>query len=130
MCAIAAKYGQLQMLQWLRTHGYPWTCSTTLNAATYGHLDVLQWSIDNGCRLEFQCFTNAVKGGHIEILEYLQSRRHAPYIHDVPAYLHEAAIRGHQLKSLMWLHTHGYPVPRHLGLLYIPKDIEAWLETL
>ena len=47
-CELAAGGGQLEVLRWLREHGYPWGASTC-DAASRGHLDVLKWLREQGC---------------------------------------------------------------------------------
>ena len=48
-CAIIAKVGKLEVLQWARANGCPWDEYNTCSAAERrGHLEVLQW-VANGC---------------------------------------------------------------------------------
>jgi hypothetical protein len=41
LCIAAAEKGDLQLLQWLRTHDCAWNADTCREAAVHGHLDVL-----------------------------------------------------------------------------------------
>ena len=49
ICHSAARYGQLQALQWLRENECPWNCDTCHAAAEGGHLSCLKWARENGC---------------------------------------------------------------------------------
>ncbi len=49
MCKVAAKYGRLEMLKWLREQDYPWDEDVPIGAIKYGHIDTFSWAIDNGC---------------------------------------------------------------------------------
>ena len=49
MCSLAAKGGQLEVLQWARANGCPWDEETCAFATIGGHLEVLQWLHANGC---------------------------------------------------------------------------------
>ncbi len=44
ICAFSARYGRLDILQWLRAGGAPWDTWTCNFAARNGHLKVLQWA--------------------------------------------------------------------------------------
>ena len=47
-CARAAFIGNLELLQWLREHDYPWDAGTCANAVFGSHLEVLGWALANG----------------------------------------------------------------------------------
>ncbi|CAB9499976.1 ankyrin repeat protein [Seminavis robusta] len=64
-CAYAAKNGHLEMLQWLREHGY--TCSY---AAKAGHLEILQWARNNGCRWDDMTSSRPAENGHLEVIKW------------------------------------------------------------
>ena len=49
ICALAARGGHLEVLQWLREHGCPWDAWTCELAARGGHLEALQWARANDC---------------------------------------------------------------------------------
>ena len=49
MCSLAAKGGQLEVLQWARANGCPWDEETCAFATIGGHLEVLQLARVNGC---------------------------------------------------------------------------------
>jgi len=48
-CSEAASHGHLELLQWARGEGCPWTFRTCSDAAKNGHVDVVRWSIEHGC---------------------------------------------------------------------------------
>lgn len=48
-CIRAAKYGQLNVLQWLREKGCPWSRLNCDDAASGGHLSCPQWLREKGC---------------------------------------------------------------------------------
>jgi len=58
-CAIAAKSGQLQALQWLKENGCDWNHLTCAAAAQGGHLSCLQWARENGCDWDKETCQNA-----------------------------------------------------------------------
>ena len=43
-CRLAAKYGNLEALQWLRSHDCRWNGYVCREAAGEGHLHILQWA--------------------------------------------------------------------------------------
>ena len=47
-CDSAAIGGRLDVLQWLRAEGCPWSYSTCENAVGWGHVKVLRWARENG----------------------------------------------------------------------------------
>ena len=49
VCASAAQYGQLCILQFLKEKGCPWDVLCTYNAFYHNHIDVLVWAIQNKC---------------------------------------------------------------------------------
>ena len=45
----AARGGNLQLVQWLRSNGCPWGQDTCYEAVNEGHVEVLRWARENGC---------------------------------------------------------------------------------
>lgn len=76
---VAAKKGQLQVLQWfyelgrnLPSDNYPryrYACCD--NAAEGGHLEVLKWLRSIGCRWNDTTFFWAVKCNHVDVVKYM-----------------------------------------------------------
>jgi hypothetical protein len=73
LCQLAAHNGDLDVLQWLRTHGYPWDSTTCYIAARGGHLEVLQWARRNACAWDTLTCAEAAAGGHLEVLQWARS---------------------------------------------------------
>lgn len=72
VCALASKHGNLDMLKFMREHGYPWDYRTTEYAIAWGHLDVLKWALSQGCEFRKDHYGH----WHIvndEIIEWLKS---------------------------------------------------------
>jgi len=79
-CSAAAKIGDLQTLQLLRSYesdlkrcrwGH-WTCA---RAAEYGHLEILQWARSMGCKWSHWTCTLAARNGHLDVLIWTQNQR-------------------------------------------------------
>ena len=49
LCTLAAEWGRLEILKWLREKNFPWDEETSRRAASGGHLEMLQWARENGC---------------------------------------------------------------------------------
>ena len=45
----AADSGNLELVQWLRGEGCPWSWVTCRCAVDLGHVEVLRWARENGC---------------------------------------------------------------------------------
>ena len=48
----AACGGNLELVQWLRGEGCPWSSYTCYRAVYEGHVEVLRWVRENGCPWE------------------------------------------------------------------------------
>ena len=77
-CANAAYVGDLELLKWLREHGYPWGgdldgSATCYHAAREGHLHVLKWARANGAPWNERTCTGAAAGGHLEMLQWARA---------------------------------------------------------
>ena len=48
-CALAARAGDLALLQALREAGHPWNTEVQRCGAWAGHLELLQWALAHGC---------------------------------------------------------------------------------
>jgi hypothetical protein len=71
--SIAARYGALATLQWLRENGCDWDTNTCRAAAEGGHLAVLQWARANGCDWNSNACMWAAKGGHLHVLQWARA---------------------------------------------------------
>lgn len=76
VCQMAAKHGDLAVLQWAHRSGFPWTEKTCCRAAERGKLDQLLYAREHGC--PERCFRwvaeYAAKNGHLPILEHAHQR--------------------------------------------------------
>jgi hypothetical protein len=124
-CRAAAAYGNLHVLQWLRSQSCPWDYHTCAMASQNNRLDVLRWARDNGCPWEAKIVcVAAAKRGRISILNWLVSVVEAdgggvsltgPAAREICA---AAAAEGH-LAVLQWARR-GWPVAG--GVVRIPWD--------
>jgi hypothetical protein len=69
-CVHAAAAGELELLKWLRQHGYTWTMSTCRDAAYGRHLHVLKWAHENGAPWDECTADAAALRKHWHILRY------------------------------------------------------------
>ena len=73
LCDEAARGGQLNALQWLRSEAGGkciWNAVTCRSAVLNGHLAVLKWAHQNGCPWDEDTCRCAALKGHIEILKW------------------------------------------------------------
>ena len=72
---IAAKYGYLNIIKWLRSQNppCPWSHETCTVAASYGQLEVLKWlrAQDPPCPWSSDLFTSVVQTCNIGMLQWL-----------------------------------------------------------
>jgi hypothetical protein len=69
-CASAAENGHLDVIKWCRQNGCPWDSRTCENAAENGHLDVIQWCHENGCPWESPTSEYGAANGHIDVFKW------------------------------------------------------------
>jgi hypothetical protein len=76
LCDSAARGGQMDVVQWLRAEGCPWSRQMCGKAVEGGHLEVLQWVRERGCPWEGEELMSdiAARTGHLEILKWVCSR--------------------------------------------------------
>ena len=73
MCAMAAKQGNLAVLQYLHSVNCGMGDSTIDNAAEYGHLVMWKWvALQNGSTWGARTCTNAARNGHLELLKWVK----------------------------------------------------------
>ena len=73
VCTYAALGGHLEVLQWARSNGCGWCTSTCYGAARAGRLEVLQWSRANGCEWDATTCFEAEWEGHLEVLQWARA---------------------------------------------------------
>ncbi len=127
LCPVAAQYGHLSLLQWLRNStaspseqtrlgswlkwigliksSIPhWDESTCAAAAFGGHLSLLQWVRENGCPWDEETCWAAASGGHLPVLQWIRTQG-CPW--DIRT-CKPAALQG-RLDILQWAHANGCP---------------------
>jgi hypothetical protein len=102
LCAMAAKYGHLDLLKLMREKWYPWDSSTCSQAARRGHLHILQWVREKGCPWDDQTVYEAAVDGHLDLLKWAR-RNGCPMDQDV---CYTAARYG-QIEVLKWAREDG-----------------------
>lgn len=71
-CTIAAKWGHLEMLQWLRSQGCEWNAKKVcLYLAKGGHSVMLLWARAHGGVWTKKCYEYAIENGHSKTAEML-----------------------------------------------------------
>ena len=104
ICTCAAKFGQMDILQWARQNGCPWDEQTCTSAAENGHLEVLIWAQQNGCPWDEQACNIAAENGYLDVLIWAQ-RNGCPWDGCTCS---KAAENGH-LEVLIWAQQNGCP---------------------
>jgi hypothetical protein len=111
VCAAAAHWGHLHIVEWLITRGWVWTAEDSLacsGAARFGHLPLLRLLCANGCPCDVVACYEAAGAGHLHILQWLAAQAGAPaWDENVCA---AAAANGH-LGVLQWLRAQHPPCP-------------------
>lgn len=73
-CALAAKRGDLQLLERLRRDGHPWSEEVAQAAAWAGHVEVLRWAHAHGCPWSWPVVVQAATvGNQAQVLEWAQA---------------------------------------------------------
>ncbi|CAM9770237.1 unnamed protein product, partial [Laminaria digitata] len=75
LCTHAAEGGRLNVLQWARERGCNWNKDTCRLAAFGGHLGVLKWARDHGCPLNEEICRFAAEGGHLDVLRWAREEQ-------------------------------------------------------
>lgn len=103
LCTWAAEAGRVDLLEWARTRGWPWSAETCAYAALNGHLDALQWARENGCAWDSRTCGAAAQKGHLAVLQWAWERN-APWDR---VWSCAAAAYGGQLNILRWARLNG-----------------------
>ena len=135
MCNVAASYGHLDVLKWLRSQDppCPWSDLTCSLAAANGHLHVLKWlrSQDPPCPWDVWACAEAAKKGRLDMLKFLRSQDPpCPWSEWTCA---EAAMNGH-LDVLKWLRSQDPPRPWGVNTCSVATihgrlDLLKWLRS-
>ena len=70
-CSVAAKYGHLSCLKWLRKNGCDWNAGTCSSAAGNGHLSCLKWARENGCDWDKWTYIGAQRSLNTDVLNFV-----------------------------------------------------------
>ena len=108
----AAKYGSIEMLEWMRKHKYPWNARTCCAAAEKGRTEVVKWLHQNGCPWDRYSCAAAAGNGHLELLKWLRTKFCDNGCSFDPFVFSCAARNGH-FETLKWLHENGCPWDEH-----------------
>jgi len=107
-CSVAAREGQLRILQWLRARECPWDKRTCRAAARNGHLQLLKWAREEGCPWDYLTCSGAAYGGHLQLLMWAREQG-CPW--DGGSCSRAAAAGGH-LETLKWLKEEECPLDK------------------
>ena len=86
---VAEKFGNLELVRWLRGEGCDWSAGACKFAAAAGRLEVLQWLRANDCPRNANTCYYAVERGHVEVLRWARENG-CPW----PAYTRDRAAAG------------------------------------
>ena len=74
-CALAAMHGHLEVLKWLREEASAnWDKETTWHAAREGPLELLQWVVEHGCPWGGTHLFSAAYAGRADVVEWAVER--------------------------------------------------------
>jgi hypothetical protein len=103
LCALAAKDGNLPVLEYLKTVlDCPWNVRTCAMAGRYGHVPILEYARQNGCDWNDSTLIYAAQNGHLSILEWAFQNGYTS--ESISIYVSSNAAECGQLHILQWLH--------------------------
>jgi hypothetical protein len=71
LCDWAAQGGHVEVMRWARAHGHKTTDKTAWFAAKFGRLEMLEWLRGDGCWMDIDLVMRAAaNNGHIRVVEY------------------------------------------------------------
>jgi hypothetical protein len=139
VCILAAKRGDISIIEWSQCQvpKYPLYSETCEVAATYGHLEMLQWlrNLDPSLfNCDAQICSAAARRGHIFILEWLRAQKPSQLCLWDEGTCAAAALGGH-LDTLKWLRSRDPPCPwdwrtRACAVKSGHYDVVKWVDTL
>lgn len=99
-CMIAAEFGHLHILKFLKEYNYNFENEFACNEAAFnGNFKILKWLINNNYPMDDNICDRAASGGHINIIKWLMDN----YGCTIDEGTCEAAIIWGQLDTLKWL---------------------------
>ena len=100
----AAKFGLLDCLKYLYSHGCCWDRDTPMSAAEGGHLECLKYAHENGCPWDELTPASAAYEDNLECLKYAHENG-CPWNELTPKY----AAWNNSLECLKYAHENGCP---------------------
>lgn len=97
ICAVAAKYGHLDLIRWCEENGSTITNKISHKASRHGHFEILEWVKDNDHPWDEVCCNKAARSGNSDILKWLYSNG-CPWDNSTC----EAAAAGGHVEILKW----------------------------
>ena len=82
-CAAAARAGRIAVLEWAHSRGWRWGADACAHAAQGGHLRVLEWLHARGCPCDSLACRSAIESDHALVLEWLLRRGCPPPPHAI-----------------------------------------------
>lgn len=127
-CAVAAKFGYLDILKYGFESGHILDEATCHNAAQTGDTSILQWLHEKGCVMNERHLVEAIRKGKYEAVLWLHA--HGCRLDTKDPQLCHFAVRAGNLILMKWLHQKGCPVDTYLKeILYSALEPHAlgWL---
>ncbi|KAL6059439.1 Ankyrin repeat domain containing protein [Balamuthia mandrillaris] len=104
VCALAARRGSLEMVQWAKENGCPWDATFMAEATKTDHLEIVKWARENGCPWDSRAMMNAAVWGDLKRCQWLKQHG-CPWNAETTK---TAASKG-DLRLLQWAQEHGCP---------------------
>lgn len=123
---LAAKHGNLRVLQELEKHSVPAIHDESLERAVFhGHWDCFLWLLDHGRQITKKTMDWAAAGGQLEIVKWLAERGH-----DCTNRALESAIGNKHYDVAAWLHENGKDCTSEAMDCAIRNQNMEWIEIL
>ena len=146
ICNMAAKYGDINMLQWtkennyewteetincavenptvfkwLRNNGCPWNSSTLEKIVSSSNIELLKWALKHECPVGFNICEVAAWYGEIEVMKVLLQFNCEPNI------VARAAINASHNRLFYWLVKNGIVTKNLYKMAKGDKEVTEWL---
>lgn len=110
LCRVVARLGNINALEWTRSHGCPWDVDTCYVAALFGHMELLQWARAHDCPWDKRTCSFAARNGHLAVLQWAKA-------HGCPwdgRHCYQMAKSNNQAVIMEWLQEQGCPTDRNV----------------
>lgn len=97
-----ARYGTIEMLEWLRTQDCEWDSKICISAASSGNMETLQWLSNHNYEI-YSGASYAAEHGHLNVLKWLYDN---DYLFDED--ICTCAALGGSIEMMQWLMDHNY----------------------